>query len=100
MQCKWNMPTQGEAYDVTNPVACMPITKDVASKPVKRNCAARLESAKRAKFVAHTDEDLRNNDPTIATRVAAMEKLCDIIQKDLGGKCAYEVQWLPDEVEL
>ena len=100
MQCKWNMPTQGEAYDVTKPVACMPITKDVASKPVKRNCAARSESAKRAKFVAHTDEDLRNNDPTIETRVAAMEKLCDIIRKDLGGKCAYEVQWLPDEVEL
>ena len=95
--CRWNTPTTGEAYDVMKPVAYMPITKDEASKPVKRNSAARAESAGRVNFVAHAPADLVNNDPTKQTRVDAMKALCDILTKDLGGKCAYEIQWLSQD---
>ena len=49
--CRWNMPTQGEAYDITKAVAYMPITKDETNKPVKRKSTARAESAARVKFV-------------------------------------------------
>ena len=95
--CRWNTPTTGEAYDAMKPVAYMPITKDEASKPVKRNSAARAESAARVNFVAHDPADLVNNVPTKRTRVDAMKTLCDILTNDLGEKCAYEIQWLPQD---
>ena len=96
--CRWNKPNlHGEAYDYMKPAAYMPITKDEAGKAVKRNSAARAESAARVKFEAHAPGDLANNDPTKQTRVDAMKVLCDILTKDLGGKCAYEIQYLPQD---
>ena len=92
--CRWNIPGQGEVYDVLKPVAHMPITRDDPSKPFKRYHPSRSKEAERAKYVAYTPNDARNNVRDAPTRVAAMATLCEVIKGDLeGAPCAYDRQW-------
>ena len=92
--CRWNIPGQGEVYDVLKPVAHMPITRDDPSKPFKRHHPSRSKEAERAKYVAYTPNDARNNVRDAPTRVAAMATLCEVIKGDLeGAPCAYDRQW-------
>jgi hypothetical protein len=98
--CRWNVPGQGEAYDVEKPIAYMPLTQDDPDKPVKRSTAARSDFGERMNFVAHSPDDVSKNKRGVASRMAALEKLHAILSFDLKGKIsASEMQWghAPDE---
>jgi hypothetical protein len=93
-QCRWNQPGgRGEAFDLTKSLGEMPFTKDDPDKPVKRDCAARNESAARMKFSAYSECDVAGNRRDVASRVAARTRMYAESTKALGDKCAAEVQW-------
>jgi hypothetical protein len=63
-------------------------------RPFKRYHPSRSKEAERAKYVAYTPNDARNNVRDAPTRVAAMATLCEVIKGDLeGAPCAYDRQW-------
>ena len=92
--CRWNVPGNGEAYDVEKPIAFMPFTKDEEDKPVKRHSAARSDEGQRRDYVSYSPADLPKNKRETPSRMIALHKLHAILRRDLkDNPCASEVQW-------